>query len=104
MSLPRKVQAVVFDMDGLIFNTEALYRDAIMAAAAAGGHDIALPFHLFTIGVSGERTRIAFSQRWCDGFDFDLFWLAAEDRFYEMAKLQLRVKAGVVELLDFLDG
>jgi beta-phosphoglucomutase-like phosphatase (HAD superfamily) len=28
MPLPRRVQAVVFDMDGLLFNTEAIYRDA----------------------------------------------------------------------------
>ena len=38
MKLPRKAQAVVFDMDGLIFNTEELYRDATMAAAQDGGH------------------------------------------------------------------
>jgi len=37
VKLPRKARAVVFDMDGLIFNTEALYRDATMAAAADGG-------------------------------------------------------------------
>jgi HAD superfamily hydrolase (TIGR01509 family) len=101
--LPRKVKAVVFDMDGLIFNTEEFYRDAIMAAAAADGHDIALPFYLSTIGMSGEATRIAFNERCGDGFDFDVFWATAETQFYEIAKLQLRVKAGVAELLDFLD-
>lgn len=60
--LPRKARAVVFDMDGLIFNTEAIYRDAIMAVAADGGHDIPLHFYLSTIGMSGEATRIAFTK------------------------------------------
>jgi beta-phosphoglucomutase-like phosphatase (HAD superfamily) len=30
MKLSRKARAVAFDMDGLIFNTEALCRDAVM--------------------------------------------------------------------------
>jgi beta-phosphoglucomutase-like phosphatase (HAD superfamily) len=57
--LPRNAHAVVFDRDGLIFNTEALYRDAIVATAAAGGNDIPAPFYLSTLGMSGEATRMA---------------------------------------------
>jgi HAD superfamily hydrolase (TIGR01509 family) len=103
MKLPRKAHAVVFDMDGLLFNTEALYRDAIVAAAAEGGHDIPLAFYLSTIGMSGEATRTAFNERCGTAFDFDLFWTTASTQFRELAKLQLCLKAGVVELLDFLD-
>jgi HAD superfamily hydrolase (TIGR01509 family) len=102
--LPRKAQAVVFDMDGLIFNTEALYRDAIIAAAAEGGHDVPLAFYLSTIGMSGEATRLAFKERCGEAFDFDAFWAVASMRFRDMTRLQLRLKAGVIELLDFLDG
>jgi HAD superfamily hydrolase (TIGR01509 family) len=103
MKLPRKVRAVVFDMDGLLFNTEALYRDAIIAAAAAGGHDVPLAFYLSTIGMSGEATRIAFNERCGQAFDFDVFWTAASKQFRELTKLRLCLKAGVVELLDVLD-
>ena len=35
--LPRKPAAVVLDMDGLLFDTETLYREAIFRAAAEGG-------------------------------------------------------------------
>jgi HAD superfamily hydrolase (TIGR01509 family) len=104
IKLPRKAHAVVFDMDGLIFNTEEIYRDAIMAAAAEGGHDIPLPFYLSTIGMSGEATRVAFHERCGHEFDFDTFWTAASQQFRAMTKLQLCVKAGLAELLDFLDG
>ena len=104
LKLPRRAQAVVFDMDGLIFNTEALYRDAAMAAAADGGHDIPLPFYLSTIGTPIEATRTAFSDRFGQAFDFDVFWTTAKTRFDEMTKLQLRLKAGVVDLLDILDA
>jgi len=102
--LPRNVHAVVFDMDGLIFNTEELYRDAVMAAAIAGGHDIPLPFYLSTLGTPFEATRMAFTERYGQAFDFDAFWMAARKHFYETVDIQLRLKAGVVELLDILDS
>jgi HAD superfamily hydrolase (TIGR01509 family) len=104
MTLPRKAHAVVFDMDGLIFDTEPLYRDAIIAAACDGGHEITLEFYHTTIGLSAEAFRGLVSDRFGKGFDFDGFWATASRRFYEMAASQLRLKAGVVELLDTLDA
>jgi HAD superfamily hydrolase (TIGR01509 family) len=101
--LPRKVRAIVFDMDGLIFNTEDIYRDAVMATAADGNHDIPLAFYLSTVGLSGAATRLAFLERYGEGFDYETFWTTASNRFAEMARTQLRLKAGVVELLDLLD-
>jgi HAD superfamily hydrolase (TIGR01509 family) len=101
--LPRPVRAVVFDMDGLIFNTEDIYRDAVMATAADANHDVPLAFYLSTVGLTGAATRLAFIERYGEGFDYDTFWTAASNRFAEMAKSQLRLKAGVVELLDLLD-
>jgi HAD superfamily hydrolase (TIGR01509 family) len=103
VKLPRKACAVVFDMDGLIFNTEEIYRDAVMAVAADGGHDVPLAFYLSTIGMSGDGTRIAFNEHCGKDFDFDLFWTTASNQFQELAKSQLCVKAGVIELLDVLD-
>lgn len=101
--LPRPVSAVVFDMDGLIFNTEDIYRDAVMAIAAEANHDVPLPFYLSTVGLTGAATRLAFIERFGEGFDYDTFWTAASNRFAEMAKSQLKLKAGVTELLDLLD-
>jgi beta-phosphoglucomutase-like phosphatase (HAD superfamily) len=102
ITLPRQAHAVILDMDGLMFDTEALYRDAVIAAAADGGHDIPLHFYLSTVGMSLDATRTAFRERCGNDFDFDLF-RAAASRFREMTKLQLCLKAGLVEPLDFLD-
>ncbi len=42
MKLPHAPAAVVLDMDGLLFDTEVLYQEAIQLAAAEGGHQIAI--------------------------------------------------------------
>jgi len=102
--LPRKACAVVFDMDGPIFDTEALYMDAIRAVANDGGHDIPPSLLLATIGLSLEATRTVYLEHCGQDFDFDAFWLTVSQRFRELAETQLRLKAGVAELLDVLDA
>ena len=103
MTLPRKARAVVFDMDGLILDNEPIYRDAMIAAAGDRGHDLTLGLCLTTVGLTKEATRNVLSEHFGKAFDFDNFWTAASRRFHEMAASQLRLKAGVVELLNVLD-
>src|ERR1700732_2273962 len=88
MKLPRQARAVIFDMDGLMFNTETLYRDAVVAAAAEAGHDLPLPFYLSTIGMSIEATRTAFGERYGKQFDFDGFCAAASTQYSGIVGVQ----------------
>jgi HAD superfamily hydrolase (TIGR01509 family) len=103
MTLPRKAHAVVFDVDGLIFDTEPLYRDAMISAARAGGYDMKLEVYPSIIGLSVETTRALLSEHFGRRFDFAVFWATASKQYYEMAGSQLYLKAGVVDLLDVLD-
>ena len=56
-TLPRLPLAVVFDMDGLLFDTEALYREAIVTVAARRGHDSASPVFANLVGLPWPLSR-----------------------------------------------
>ena len=103
MKLPRQPAAVVFDMDGLIFDTETLYQEAFLAAATVGGHDLPAEVIQRTIGVPWVRSRVLLLEQMGSDFPVDQYFAQMIRHFELLAATQLRLKPGVVELLDFLD-
>jgi HAD superfamily hydrolase (TIGR01509 family) len=104
MSLPRQVRAVVFDMDGLLVDTESVVFEAMKATARRSSLD--MPFEVFIKMVGLPHVHSDQIARDHFGADFDLeAWRAGvREHFYEFAQAGIVLKAGVVELLDELDA
>lgn len=104
MGLPREVKAVVFDMDGLLVDTEVVYCDALIAEAAHTGHDLPMDVVKRMIGHIWLNSVPILMEHFGDGFDTEALRAGAARRFHQLSAAEIALKAGVVEMLDQLDA
>lgn len=99
------LSAVIFDMDGVIFDTERLCRDSWRETAAKYGiNDIDEVFPL-CIGSAEWVTRELFRVRYGDDLDFDAFRADAAAIFNKAGENGgFPKKKGVTQLLTYLKG
>jgi HAD superfamily hydrolase (TIGR01509 family) len=101
--LPRPVAAVVFDMDGLLFDTETLYAEAILAAARELGCAMSHDVFLQLVGRSRELNHAFLRRHYGDDYPLDALIVAWGQHFRRLAEPGLPLKPGAAELLDRLD-
>ncbi|HEX3699302.1 MAG TPA: HAD family phosphatase [Phenylobacterium sp.] len=103
MALPRPAKAVVFDMDGLLIDSECVYRDALIATASEMGAELPVEVVKRMIGHTWPGSAAVLNAHFGPAFDTDRLRTRSVERFYEVARAGVTLKAGVVEILDFLD-
>jgi HAD superfamily hydrolase (TIGR01509 family) len=103
MTLPYRPSAVIFDMDGLLFDTEALWQEALLSAAGEDGRQI--PDEVFnkSIGVRRSQCGDLFRLHFGEDFLFEDFHANWRRHFWMIAENKLALKPGAPEILDILD-
>lgn len=95
--------SVIFDMDGVLFDTESIYAEGWMEAAKESGYDDVKEAVYGAIGRNANDTRALFRDLMGEDFPYDLVWERA--RVITREKIErdgLPVMKGVKELLDYL--
>ncbi len=99
--LPRPVKAVVFDMDGLLLDSERLYARAALAAAKEVGCPLEMDVFLKFVGTT-EAQRILREHYGAD-YPVDQLRVVWGRLVKEVFAAELELKTGAREILDLLD-
>ena len=103
MSFPRRVDAVVFDMDGLRLDTEVVYRAAMIEAGAVFGVQFTGAIYAAMVGKTTPECGVMLRELYGEDFPvqayFERVWADVED----LLAAETKLKAGVIEILDYLD-
>jgi HAD superfamily hydrolase (TIGR01509 family) len=98
----RHPDAVIFDMDGLLFDSEALYQDAFLSAAGKLGHALTSADFLALVGRSWSTNQAVLQRQLGSSAVVETFrvvWM----RHYEDRRPGLQLKPGAMRLLSRLD-
>ncbi len=101
--LPFLPQAVVFDMDGLLIESERLYRDSFLAASDEGGHGMKVETYQKVCGSPWDVITGAIIADYGADFPIETFRDAWLRHLGVMMADGVALKPGVIEILDLLD-
>jgi len=102
--LPRRPKAVVFDMDGIILDSEILYRKSVISAGVAAGLVVGPSVYEGMLGRPWDGIVGLLKDHYGQDFDTDAFRKVWLEHFDRLIALELKLKTGVVALLDTLDA
>jgi HAD superfamily hydrolase (TIGR01509 family) len=101
-AFPFPVEAVIFDMDGLLLDTESVYRAAMVAAAVDMGYDFPDDFCQSMVGTAEAEIHLILQRRFGADFPIAGLFKACEIEMARRLEPGVPVKTGAAELIGEL--
>jgi HAD superfamily hydrolase (TIGR01509 family) len=98
----KPVEAVIFDMDGLLIDSEAIFQEAMQIAARTMAFDLPMEFCHSMVGVPALECDAMMRTRYGADFRLEEFNSHVDGHAHRTLAKHVPVKAGVVEILDWL--
>jgi HAD superfamily hydrolase (TIGR01509 family) len=96
------VEAAIFDMDGTLIDSEAVYMAGMQDAARTLGLDLPISICHAMVGVPRHECNVLLQDHFGADFDLETFRGHYAASVQERLRERVPIKPGVVELLDFL--
>ena len=96
---PDRLDAVVFDMDGTLLDTEAMYKEAIFDACRRLGYEMTDEFHRGMIGHPRDRNRAALAEFFGPAFPVDDYSEHCAASVSARFRQGLSLRTGAMDLL-----
>lgn len=99
------IEAVIFDMDGLMIDTERIAQKAWQQVGDEWGYTFSDDVYMQAIGRTKEDTGILFKEAYGESFPFAEMYAQKQALLHEaVLHGEIPIKAGLVELLDWLEA
>lgn len=103
-STTMKCSAVIFDMDGLMLDSERVYREVFNRAAADCAIEFPVSLHFDLLGRGTADMKRILRERWQDEALFEKFMERNRHHHARCFADALPLKTGLLELLDLLES